>query len=186
MTLSSRDPVLVARAARRLIQSGHWRSQIGRDDKAKILVSLHSRLPFAVGHLPLDALVALAKKPPAGGCAWCSALVQRVPDKPELERNETTVALLGEPCARCRRRHLAAEVAQRERGHLDQLAAAGLSPMVFRHLRTSGQVLAHAAEMHLLRATRAAATSPSTGRRRGRGPAPTAATGFLWAVPGRR
>jgi hypothetical protein len=102
--LSSRDPVVLARAGKQLIQSGHWEQQIARDDQTKVLMSLKTRLPFAVGKLPTDALVALTKAPPPGGCAWCCCFIQRAPDKPELDRNEVTVALLGQGCARCQRR----------------------------------------------------------------------------------
>ena len=104
MTLSSRDPVTMARAARRLVQSGDWERQIARDDQTKVLMSLKARMPWAVGHLPVDGLVALTKAPPPGGCSWCAAFVQRAPDKPELARTETTIALLGEGCTRCRQR----------------------------------------------------------------------------------
>jgi hypothetical protein len=102
--LSSRDPVTVAKAAKQLIQSGHWQQQAGRDDRTKVLISLQSRLPFAVGQLPVDALVALTKQPPPGGCHWCAALLQVVPDRPELDRTPVTLALLGEGCQRCRHR----------------------------------------------------------------------------------
>jgi hypothetical protein len=102
--LSSRDPVTVAKAARQLVRSGHWRSQAGGDDRTRVLISLRSRLPFAVGILPVDALVALTKQPPPAGCAWCCALLQVVPDRPELERTPATLALLGEGCQRCRHR----------------------------------------------------------------------------------
>jgi hypothetical protein len=102
--LSSRDPVAVARAAKRLVQSGDWRRQIAQDDKVKILMSLKARLPFAIGVLPVDGLVALTKQPPPGGCHWCACFVQRAPDKTELERNETNLALLGQGCRSCQAR----------------------------------------------------------------------------------
>ena len=95
--------MVVAKAAKQLVQAGDWRTLPGRD-QTKILAALKSRLPFAVGHLAVDALVALGKQPPLGGCHWCAALIQRSPDKPELDRTPTTLALLGTGCRQCRRR----------------------------------------------------------------------------------
>jgi hypothetical protein len=181
VTMTSRDPAKVARAARLLVQSGAWRDQLGRTTREKVLLSLHGRMRWAIPLLPVDALVALTRQPPAGGCHWCVAAIERFPERELAHDDPATMALLGQPCATCRRRHAAAEVARRERGHLDQLTAAGLNPRVFPHLRTSGQVLAHAAELREWRAARAAAAAPSpAGRRRGRGPTPT---GIIWAAP---
>jgi hypothetical protein len=113
MPRSSRDPVTVARSAKVVIQSGHWRRQAGRDDRTKILLSLRTRLPgpmlpVAAEHLPVAALTALTKQPPPGGCHWCAALIQRTPE-PELERTPATLALLGNGCARCQRRWAATD-----------------------------------------------------------------------------
>jgi hypothetical protein len=104
MTLSSRDPVAVARAARRLIHSGDWRQQIANDDRTKVLMSLKARMPWAVGLLPVDGLLALTKELGPGRCGWCAAKMVRSLDQPELPRNETTIALLGAACADCRQR----------------------------------------------------------------------------------
>jgi hypothetical protein len=108
VSLSSRDPITVARVAKRLIQSGHWEQQAGRDDRTKVMLSLRSRLPgpmlpVVAEHLPVAALVALTKAPPPGGCHWCAAVIQRAPE-PELERTPATVALLGQGCASCQQR----------------------------------------------------------------------------------
>jgi hypothetical protein len=99
-----RDPVLVAVEARRLIQSGVWQRLAASSDHERILTMLRARLPAALGLLPTAALFALGKQPPPGGCHWCSALVQRLPDLPELDRTPATLALLGEGCRRCQHR----------------------------------------------------------------------------------
>lgn len=148
--LSSRDPVAVTKAAKQLVQAGKWRTLPGRDDRAKILTALKDRLPFALGLVQVDALVALAKQPPSGGCYWCSALVQRLPDRPELERTADTVAALGEGCATCRARWAAAAVAQQEAAHVAALVAAGFRPEAAAHLRTAEQVSEHTRSLRSL------------------------------------
>jgi hypothetical protein len=120
--MTSRDPVTVARAAKQLIWSGHWRTQIANDDATKVLMSLKSRLPWAVGLVHPDALVAITKEVAPGCCHWCALQVVRDPGKPELERSEANRVLLGEGCARCRTRWAAAEVAERERADLARIA----------------------------------------------------------------
>jgi hypothetical protein len=137
MTASSRDPVMVARAARRLIQSGDWQQRIANDPRTKVMMSLKAKMPWAVGHLPVDGLVALTKE---SGCHWCAAVVQRLPDRPELEHTEANLALLGEGCQGCRTRWEAAAVADREAAHVDQLVAAGFRPQAAANLRTPEQV----------------------------------------------
>jgi hypothetical protein len=99
-----RDPVMVAREARRLIQSGDWQRLPAASDRKRILALLQARLPAALGLLPLAGLYALGKQPPAGGCHWCAALVQVLPDRLELERTPITLALLGDGCNRCQAR----------------------------------------------------------------------------------
>jgi hypothetical protein len=99
-----RDPVLVAREARRLIQSGTWQRLGASSDHERILTMLKARLPAALGLLPTAALFAAGKEPPPGGCAWCCALVQQLPDRAELDRTPATLALLGEGCRRCQHR----------------------------------------------------------------------------------
>jgi hypothetical protein len=96
--------VVVARAARRLIQDGHWQRIPTGSDRTRILAVLQARLPAALGLLPPAGLFALGKQPPPGGCAWCCALVQTLPDRPELDCTPVNVALLGQGCERCRRR----------------------------------------------------------------------------------
>jgi hypothetical protein len=119
--MSSRDPVVLNRAAKQLIQSGHWRRQIANDDRLKVLMSLKARLPFAVGHIHVDGMLALTKRPEPGCCYWCSALMIRDPDLPELVRDAANFALLGPGCQRCRTRWETAAVAAREQA----LQAAG-------------------------------------------------------------
>jgi hypothetical protein len=99
-----RDPILVAREARRLIQDGAWARLPANSDPEKILTMLKARLPAALGLLPTAGLFALGQQPPPGGCHWCAALVQRLPDLPELDRTPVNLALLGQGCRRCQRR----------------------------------------------------------------------------------
>lgn len=98
--MSSRDPVLAARAAKAIIQDGKWRTLPGRDDRTRILLALKEQIGWAIPLLPIDALAALGKEPGAG-CHWCAALLVRDPDKFELPRDEVTLALLGQPCRNC-------------------------------------------------------------------------------------
>jgi hypothetical protein len=106
--MSSRDPVTVARAAKQLVWSGHWRTQIANDDQTKILMSLKARMPWALGLVHPDALVAIAREVTGGTCHWDALLLVRGPGKPELERSEANRVLLGEGCQRCRTRWAAA------------------------------------------------------------------------------
>ena len=99
-----RDPVLVAREARRLIQDGAWQRIAANSDPEKILTMLRGRLPAALGLLPPAALYALGKEPGPAACGWCAALVQQLPDRAELDRTPATLALLGDGCRRCQQR----------------------------------------------------------------------------------
>jgi hypothetical protein len=123
--MSSRNPVTVAKAAKALIQSGHWERQIANDVQTKVLMSLKARMPWAVGLVHADALVALTKEVAPGTCHWDAARIVRGLGEPELERSEANRVLLGEGCQRCRTRWAAAEVAERERSSLEQIAADG-------------------------------------------------------------
>jgi hypothetical protein len=123
--MSSRDPVTVARAAKQLIWSGHWQTQIASDDRTKVMMSLKARMPWAVGHVHVDALTAITKQVAPGTCHWDAALLVRGPGEPELPRTEANLVLLGKGCQRCRLRWATAEAAQGEREHLDQLTAGG-------------------------------------------------------------
>jgi hypothetical protein len=123
--MSSRDPVTVAKAAKQLIWSGDWERQIANDTKAKIMMSLKARMPWAVGLVHPDALVAITKAVAPGCCHWCALLLVRGPGESELERSEANRVLLGEGCRRCRARWAAAEVAEREHADLEQIAAGG-------------------------------------------------------------
>jgi hypothetical protein len=158
--MSSRDPVTVAKAAKILVQTGDWRTLPGPDDKTRILTALKSRLPFALGQVPIDALVALAKVPPPGGCYWCSALVQRTPG-PELARDEVTIALLGDGCQRCRIRWAAAEVAAREQAYTAGLVAAGFRPIAAGRLRTPEQVDAYTRRLRSLESAKLPPRTPT-------------------------
>jgi hypothetical protein len=114
VSLSSRDPVTVARSVKALIQSGDWERQVGRDAQTKVMLSLKSRLPLSVlstvvEHLPVSALVALTKQPPSPGCHWCAAVIQRGLGESELPRNEALLALLGRGCDRCQQRWAVAD-----------------------------------------------------------------------------
>jgi hypothetical protein len=120
--MSSRDPLVAARLAKRIVHAGKWRTLPGRDDRARILTAIGSQARWAVLILSseaVDALVALGKEVTPGLCHWDAArLVRGAP----LERDPVTVALLGEGCARCRACWAAAEVAARERTDLARVA----------------------------------------------------------------
>jgi hypothetical protein len=152
MTLSSRDPIVVTEAAKRLVQAGQWRTLPGRDDKSKILLALKSRLPFALTTGPhIDALVALGKEldPSRPMCHWCAAAVVRTP-KPELPRNEINRVALGTPCTDCEARWEQAEVEAREAAHIGQLVAAGFRPEAAKNLRTPEQVTDYTRQLRWL------------------------------------
>jgi hypothetical protein len=99
--MTSRNPVLAARAAKRIIQDGKWRTLPGHDDRTRILLALKEQIRWAIPMLPVDGLAALAKAPPPGGCHWCALVTVLDPDRPELERSEVNLALLGQPCRNC-------------------------------------------------------------------------------------
>jgi hypothetical protein len=147
--LSSRDPIAAAKASKRLVQAGEWQRLPGRDDQTKILLAIKSKIPWALGQVPVDGLLALTKQPPPGGCSWCSQVVVRTP-KPELERTEANLALLGGGCTSCRVRWEAAAVAAREAAHIDQLVAAGFRPQAAANLRTPEQVAAYTRSLRAL------------------------------------
>jgi hypothetical protein len=147
--LSSRDPVVIARAAKQLIWSGHWQRQIANDDRTKVAMSLKNRLPWAVGHVHLDALYALTKEVAPGCCHWCALRVVRGPGQAELERSEANRVLLGEGCQRCRLRWATAEAAQAEREHLEMLTAGGATvASAVRGLERARRIVAQAGTRH--------------------------------------
>jgi hypothetical protein len=120
-----------AQVAKRVVLKGEWRTLPARSDRVRILMAVKSQARWAL--LPLrpgdvDALVALGKEVSSGTCHWDAARIVRGPGKPELERDEVTLALLGQGCQRCRIRWAAAEVAERERAHVRNLVAAGYAP----------------------------------------------------------
>jgi hypothetical protein len=141
--MSSRDPVVAAKAAKQLVWSGHWRRQIASDDATKVMMSLKARMPWAVGLVHADALVALTKEVAPGTCHWDAARIARGLGEPELERSEANRVLLGEGCQRCRTRWAAAEVAERERSSLEQIAAGGSLVAAAAGLERARRTLAH-------------------------------------------
>jgi hypothetical protein len=96
--------VVVAKAAKQLVQAGDWRTLPGPRRPDQDPDGPPGPGAVHVGHLAVDAPVALGKQPPPGGCHWCAALIQRSPDKPKLDRTPTTLALLGTGCRQCRPR----------------------------------------------------------------------------------
>jgi hypothetical protein len=157
------DPDVAVPLARRLLLSGAWRTVPKQgDDTEKALYLLRVKLPAAWAVLPRSAVAGLTRQPPAGGCSWCVATVHAALSfgaDPAPEPNPHTAAFLGSMCGRCQQRHRVAEVATRERAHVDQLVAAGLTPAAARRLRTPGQVQAQAAAIRKLeQARRPAAT----------------------------
>jgi hypothetical protein len=148
--MSSRDPITVAKAAKQLIWSGDWQRQIANDTKTKVMMSLKARMPWAVGLVHPDALVAITKEVSPGTCHWCALLLVRGPGEPELERSEANRVILGEGCQRCRTRWAAAAVAAREGEDLEMLTAGGApvssaTRALEKARRTVGQAAAHRA-----------------------------------------
>jgi hypothetical protein len=142
--MSSRDPVTVARAAKRLVQSGHWQRQIAKDPRTKVAMSLKSQMPWAVGLVHLDALAALTKEVAPGTCHWDAARIVRGPGQPELEPTEANLILLGRGCSRCRTRWTTAEVAAREHRDLTQIAGGQPLTAAIRGLESARRIVGQA------------------------------------------
>jgi hypothetical protein len=113
-TVASRhDPNTAVAAARRLLQSGAWRTvpKQGDDtDKAVYLLRVHA--PAALAVLPRLAVAAMTKELPQGGCTWCAAHALAMLSfgaEQEPARDEVLLAFLGQPCGRCRSRHSIAD-----------------------------------------------------------------------------
>jgi hypothetical protein len=140
--MSSRDPVTVAKAAKQLIWSGDWERQIANDVETKVMMSLKARMPWAVGLVHPDALVAVTKAVAPGTCHWDAAMIVRGPGQPELERTPANRVLLGEGCQRCRTRWATAEVAAREGEDLAQIAGGAPLSAAVRGLESARRTLA--------------------------------------------
>jgi hypothetical protein len=71
---SLKDPATAVRAARALMLSGSWRTvpKTG-DDTTKAEYTLRVHTPAALAVLPRSAIAGLTRRPPAGGCSWCTA-----------------------------------------------------------------------------------------------------------------
>lgn len=153
---SVRDPATAVQAARQLMLAGVWRTAPKQGDPVdKAVYTLWVRTPAALAVLGRAAVAGLTKPPPAGGCAWCVAAMHAALSfgaDPPPEPNNLTRAFLGSPCGRCRVAHAAAAVAERERGHVDQLVAAGFRPEAAGRLRTPDQVAAYTRSLRSLAA----------------------------------
>jgi hypothetical protein len=167
----TRDPAIAVRSARQLMLAGVWRTAPKQGDPVdKAVYTLRARTPAALAVLGRATVAGLTKPPPAGGCAWCVAAMHAALSfgaDPPPELNDSTRAFLGSPCGRCRVALAAAAVAERERGHVDQLVAAGFRPVAAGRLRTPDQVAAYRRSLESL-------------RRR-----PPAPTGVMWPASGR-
>jgi hypothetical protein len=183
-----RDPTVAVKLARELLLGGRWKTAPRRGDPIdRAVYVIRANCPAALSVLGRSAVAGLLRPPPDRGCSWCTATLwaaASLGDDPPPEVNDHTELFLGSRCARCRRRHLAAEVARRERGHVAAIVASGLYPSASRRLRTPEQVAAHAKQAAeygaYTRRVLRAATAP--GRRR---PGELAPTGAIWAVKGR-
>jgi hypothetical protein len=122
--MSSRDPIVAARFARRVVRDGKWRSLPHRDDKQKILAAIAAEARWAALALPPEAtelLPALGKDLSQGGCGWCAAAMQRCPE-PEPPRTPVLLALLGQPGQDCCQRRWAMAEAIRASAAAEDLA----------------------------------------------------------------
>jgi hypothetical protein len=114
-TVASRhDPNTAVATARRLLQSGAWRTvpKQGDDtDKAVYLLRVHA--PAALAVLPRVAVAAMTKQLDQGGCAWCAVHVLAVlsfgAEQEPAHDDPVLLAFLGQPCGRCRSRHSIAD-----------------------------------------------------------------------------
>jgi hypothetical protein len=139
----------------------------GADRDTMVLGRVEGRFPGAKAAFGRGPILALTRNLEAGTCSWCAAAViasgqEPLPDPagPALQR------LLGTPCRRCRVRHEMGQIVDRERGHLQQITAAGLRPAAASRARTPQQVQALAAAVKKLEKARP----------------PVAPTGVLWAA----
>lgn len=95
------EPVEVARAAKALLRARPWRNP------TEVPGYFRLRFPEALAVLELPALQALTRRPPDGGCHWCSVFVLTVTaTAAEPPRDAAHLELLGAPCQVCAQRHL--------------------------------------------------------------------------------
>jgi hypothetical protein len=145
---SPTDPATAVVLARRLLQSGAWRTVPKTGDATdKAWYLLHAKVPAALAVLPRVAVSAMTKAPPPGGCHWCVAHLLAVlsfgdgqEDAYPPHDDEHVLAFLGAPCSRCAARHEARLIADRERDHLAAITAAGLTPAAARRIRSPAQL----------------------------------------------
>jgi hypothetical protein len=111
-------------------------------EKAVYMVRAH--FPAALQVTPRLAVAAMTKPPPSPGCHWCTAYLLAVlsfgdgQEDAYPARDEHTLALLGQPCARCAARHARddqglaamAEAAERER-RIDADVQAARGPLAW-------------------------------------------------------
>jgi hypothetical protein len=68
-----KDPAVAVQQARQLLLSGVWRTATKEgDDLAKATYLLRLKVPAALAVLPPIAIHARTKRPPPGGCYWCT------------------------------------------------------------------------------------------------------------------
>jgi hypothetical protein len=178
---SPTDPATAVVLARRLLQSGAWRTVPKQgDDTDKALYLLHARVPAALAVLGRVAVAAMTKRPPSPGCHWCAAHLLAVlsfaggQEDAYPARDELTLAFLGQPCARCQARHARddqalaamAEAAKRERRIDADVAAAG-GPLAWFEAQLPAGRCPSCQQVHPQR--------PAAGRL-------PAATGMMWAA----
>jgi hypothetical protein len=109
------------------------------DDIARAVHFLRARLPMAVALLSTATIGALTRPVPPGGCSWCTARFLSAASFGawgEPADDDVHRAFLGSKCGRCRVAFETAEVADRERRHVDQLVAAGLHPAAASRIRS--------------------------------------------------
>jgi hypothetical protein len=176
--MSRGDPTTLGGLARLAMLSRVWKHgpPVG-DDAARAFYFLRPRVPMSAALLSRAAIGALTRPVPPDGCSWCTARLLSAtsfgawepPTDDDLYR-----AFLGSKCRRCRLAFEADLVAERERQHLDQVVAAGLTPAAAGRIRSPEQVRAQVAAVR-----RVEQAQPTR-----RGPAPT---GVIWpAGQGRR
>jgi hypothetical protein len=67
-----RDPATAVQLAKRLLQSGAWRTVPKQgDDTDRATYLLRAKVPAALAVLPRVAVAAMTKQPPSPGCHWC-------------------------------------------------------------------------------------------------------------------
>jgi len=179
MTAALRDPAVAVPLARRLVQSGTWRTvpKTGDGtDKAQYL--LRVRLPAAWAVLPRVAVAAMTKRPPSPGCHWCWVQVLAAlsfGDDPYPARTDHLLAFLGDPCRRCQARH-----------QTDDAVQAALADAAERERQTDAAVEAAGGPLAWYRATLPAARCLRCQQvHRPQPPARPAPTGMLWAASAR-